>query len=1012
MYDETDRFTMADTPPPQNDLDQFDLSFKIFYDLMSKRVSEILLVSSPYDAFTLEEDGRLAERIIHEYRGLNLTQPPRVTWVSSPQQALNALSRQPFDLVLTMPGLGDMDPYLLGEKIKKTFPKIPIFLLAGHTAKVLSHPRYGDPCSIDKIFIWNGNADLLLAIIKNVEDGMNVVRDTQRARVRVILMVEDSPVHYSSLLPFLYKEIVTQTQAVMEESLNEEHRILRMRARPKILHAENFEDAEYLYRAFKPYLLCVLSDVRFPRDNQPDASAGISFLSMLKAEQPDISLLLMSSEEKNREEASKVPAVFLNKNMPTLHNEMRTFFKTYLGFGDFIFKMPDGTEMARIPNLLVLEKMLPHIPDESVYYHAVNDHFSTWLMARSEIQLASILKPVKVNDFSDTKEMKSYLISCLHTQRMSRQKGVVTDFSSEDFDPETDFAKLGKGSIGGKARGLAFMSIQLKNHPQLHQHFSGVHIHVPKTVVISTEWFDAFIAENSLNQFSGNNLSDDEIVNRFLTTKLPESLTKSLKRFLEYVNYPLAIRSSSLLEDALFQPFAGIYNTYMIPNNHKFLNVRLDQLIGAVKLVYASTFLKAPRSYAKSTLHRTEDEKMAVLIQKLTGAAYGNYFYPAVSGVAQSYNFYPISHMKAEHGIAHIALGFGRTVAEGASALRFSPRHPQFLPQFSTVEDILAHAQRSFYAMKLTGFPGKIKTAQQAADEAVLVRLEVSDVAGDPAHIPVMQLSSTYIPDDHRIRDRAGSTGYPVITFANILKHDAFPLPEILVRILEIGEQGMASPVEIEFAVHLPDKTGQQPEFTLLQIRPMALYQQNVDIDIQAHEIKKAFCFSTLTLGHGRFNNIRDIVFVDPDTFDPARTVDVAREVSEINKKLAPMDRKYLLIGPGRWGSADRWLGIPVNWNDISGVGCIIENRTDQMHADPSQGSHFFHNITSLGISYFTVSENSDDFIDWAWLKRLPISTQTAHLKHVRLDHPIIIKIDGKQSRGVMLKKETERTDS
>lgn len=1002
---------MSDAFHPKNDMDQFDLSFKIFYDLMSNRVSEILLVSSPYDAFTLEEDGRLAERIIHEYRGLNLTRPPRLTWVSSAQQALNALSRQQFDLVLTMPGLGDMDPYLLGEKVKKKFPEIPVFLLVGHTANILTHPKYGDRSNIDKIFVWSGNTDLLLALIKNVEDRMNVVHDTQRARVRVILMVEDSPIHYSSLLPFLYKEIVTQTQAVMEDSLNEEHRILRMRARPKILHAENFEDAENLYRSFKPYLLCVLSDVRFPRNDHPDATAGLSFLSMVKKEQPDIALLLMSSEEKNRENALKVPAVFLNKNLPTLHTEMRSFFKTYLGFGDFIFKLPDGTEMTRVPNLRVMEKMLPHIPDESVYYHAINDHFSTWLLARSEIQLASILKPVKVSDFTNTKEMKAYLISCLHARRVGRQKGVVTDFSSDDFDPETDFAKLGKGSLGGKARGLAFMSIQLKENPQLHERFSGIHIRVPKTLVISTEGFDTFIAQNNLNQFSGNDLSDEEIVNQFLSAEFPESLSRNLMRFLEYVNYPLAIRSSSLLEDAMFQPFAGIYNTYMIPNNHKYLNVRLDQLIQAVKLVYASTFLQEPRSYAKSTLHRTEEEKMGVVIQKLTGSAYGDYFYPAVSGVAQSVNFYPISHMKAEDGIAHIALGLGKTVVEGSSVLRFSPQHPQYLPQFSTVEDILTHSQRYFYAMKLTGFPEKVKTAQQATDEATLDRLEVTDAAGNVAHTPIRQLSSTYIPDDHRIRDMAGGAGYPVITFANILKYNSFPLPEILTEILELGEKGMASPVEIEFAVHLPGNGDEKPEFSLLQIRPMAFSQQNIDVEIQESEIHDAFCFSTMTLGHGTCSDIEDIIFVDPDTFDPAKTVNIAREIGDINKKLVQKGRKYLLIGPGRWGSADRWLGIPVTWNDISGVGHIIENRIAQMRADPSQGSHFFHNITSLGIGYLTVTENADDFIDWAWLKSLPLAKQTTHLKHVQLDHPMVIKIDGKKSRGIMLKKGTNGSD-
>ena len=985
-----------------NDLDQFDLSFKVFYDLMSKRVSEILLVSSPYDAFIMEEDGRLAERIIHEYRGLNLTRPPRLTWVSSAQEALDMLTLSNFDLVLTMPRLGDMHPQNLGKEIKKRFPRLPVFLLTHDTGALLSNPKPANQSAIDKTYIWTGNTDLLLALIKNVEDRMNVVHDTQRARVRVILMVEDSPVYYSSLLPFLYKEVVMQTQAVMEESLNEEHRILRMRARPKILHAENYEDAESIYRSFKPFLLCVISDVRFPRNLEVDPEAGFSLISMIKKELPDLPLFIMSSEEKNREKAQQSQAFFLNKNSPTFHTDIRSHFTNHLGFGHFVFKLPDGKEVARVSNLYSMEKMLPSIPDESVYYHAKNDHFSTWLMARSEIQLSMKLKPVKVTDFTDIKEMKAYLISCLQARRLGRQKGVVADFSAEDFDPEMEFAKIGKGSLGGKARGLAFMYTQFKAHPEIAGIFPQIDICVPKTLVISTEAFDSFIRKNDLKDFSDSELTDSQITGLFLKAELHSWLLRDLRRFLESVKYPLAVRSSSLLEDAIFQPFAGIYRTYMIPNHHPDIHVRLNRLARAIKLVYASTYLEAPRSYAKNTLHRIEEEKMAVIIQKATGSVYGNYYYPAISGVAQSYNFYPISNMKSEEGVAHIALGFGKTIVEGFAALRFSPKYPQFLPQFSSVEDILTNSQRYFYAMKVTDEKNDIEPVEFGGNDPTIIRLEIADLAEDKNHTVIRRLSSTYSSEDHRIRDTGYGNGYPILTFASVLKHKSFPLPEILTEVLKLGEKGMASPVEIEFAVDLQETPGSRSQFTLLQIRPMGLRRQQMEVEISEEDIKNAFCLSTMALGHGITHNIKDILFVRPDRFDPARTVEIAHEIGIINKEMITENRRYLLIGPGRWGSADRFLGIPVTWNEISQVGSIIENRTGQLRADPSQGSHFFHNITSLGISYLTISEGADDFIDWKWLLSLIPVRETAHLRHVRLEHPMTIKADGRRSRAVI----------
>ncbi len=974
----------------------FDLSFKVFHELMAKKVTDILLVSSPYEAFIMEEEGRLAERIIYEYRGLNLSRPPMLTWVSSAEAALEALAKKKFDLVITMPQVDEIDAYVLGRKIKDLYSDVPVYLMIQNTSKHLLERRETDRKSIDRVYVWYGNSDLLLALIKNLEDSMNVAYDTQRARVRVIILVEDSPIYYSSLLPLLYKEIVTQTQAVMEESVNDEHRILRMRARPKILVAENYEEAVALYRKYQPYLLSVFSDVRFPRNGKMDDQAGFSLLSMIREENPDLPLLNLSSEESNRQRAHEIPAVFLNKNSPALHSEIRSFFINYLGFGDFVFRYPDGREIARVSNLREMEMTLPTIPDESIYYHGQRNHFSSWLMARSEVMLASKLKPVKVSDFPSAGDLKKYLIDCIHERRKGRQKGLITELTPGTFDPDADFVKVGKGSLGGKARGLAFIATQLKSHPHLQEKFKGIDIRVPKSLVLSTEGFDAFIGENDLKELATADVEDEKIASLFLAAKLPQWLRSSLELFVHHYRYPLAVRSSSLLEDAQFQPFAGIYATYMLPNNHPDEAVRLEQLAAAVKMVYASTYYESPKAYARSTFHRLEDEKMAVLVQQLTGARWEDLYYPAISGVAQSYNFYPIAHMKPEEGIAHIALGLGKTVVEGGVSLRFSPRYPQLLPQFSTVDDILKNAQRFFYALKMASTPVKFTADKDPA----LVRLEIDEARNHPA---VKTLCSSYSPQDHRIRDGAHPNGYPVLTFANVLKHQSLPLASLLCEILDIGRRGMGCPVEIEFAVNLFPPDDGNPSFDLLQIRPMGVSRDQMDVEIGPDDLSAAVCYSTMALGNGVNREIADIVFVDPDRFDPARTVDIAAEISRLNGQLVQQKRKYLLIGPGRWGSADRWLGIPVAWQDISGVSAMIETATETLKADPSQGSHFFHNITSLGISYLTISANSEDFINWQWLQALPVESQTTYLKHVRLEAPLTIKIEGKHSRAVIL---------
>ena len=838
---------------------------------------------------------------------------------------------------------------------------------------------------------------MLLALIKNIEDTWNVAFDTRRAKVRVIILVEDSPVFRSLFLPLLYKEIVTQTQSAMEESLNDEHRIFRMRARPKVLVADNFETARALYHDYRPYLLSIFSDVRFPMNGEINDQAGFELLTRIRSEQPDIPLLMMSSDRHNRQRALDIPAVFIDKNSPDLSNDIRQFFKQYLGFGDFIFRLPDGSEIARASNLREMEKILPTIPDASMAYHAEHNHFSSWLMARSEVMLASSLKPVKVSDFSSPQALNHYLVSCLNARRKGRQRGIITEVSKGNYDPVAEFTKIGKGSLGGKARGLAFMASQLKAHADSFKKIAGLEVRVPKTMVLSTDCFDDFSNAHRLHGFAAGDHEDFDVMTAFQKPDFPEDVRSVLAGFLEKARYPLAVRSSSLLEDAQFQPFAGLYRTYMLPNNHPDFNTRLRRLEQAIKLVYASTYYKAPKSYARSTSHRVEDEKMGVIVQQLTGRINGEYFYPALSGVAQSYNYYPLAHLQPEQGIAHLAMGLGKIVVEGGVALRFSPMYPQFLPQFSTVDDILKNSQRFFYALKLSDFPAELGINE----DDTLARLDLDD---HPDHSPVKWLSSTYSIAEHRIRDGLQPSGYPVLTFANVLKYKAIPLAAYLSKLLDIGRSGMGCPVEIEFAVGGPATSSQPPQLDLLQIRPMAITAGTMtDVVVTPEEIKRAVLYSEQALGNGQTDDIADIIFVDPETFDPANTMAIASEIGKLNQKFVSSRRKYLLIGPGRWGSADRWLGIPVRWNDISEVGAMVETTAANLKADPSQGSHFFHNITSLGISYITVSDGGNDFIDWQWLGSGHPISRTQYLIHTRLDSPLTIKVDGRESTAVVV---------
>lgn len=977
--------------------DDFNSRFKTFHELMAKKVREVLLVSTPYDAWIMEEDCRLSERIINEYKGLNLSHPPRLTWVSSAEEAISAFSRKKFDMVVTMPQIADMDACALGRTVKDIAPDIPVVLLS-HDVLPSINCRFGNDNrdDIDRTFVWSGDTDILVALIKSTEDRMNVAADVASAGIRVILLVEDSPAYLSSFLPILYKELVSQTQEVMEGTLNEEHRLLTMRARPKILVAENFEEANSLYEQFEPYVLGIVSDVRFPRNGKMDDNAGVDLLKKVKKQRFDIPMLLSSTDALNARKAADIPAVFVDKNSHSLRQEIRSFFREHLGFGDFVFRMPDGGEIARASSLKSLEKCLMEIPPECFVQHCLRNDFSRWLFARTEIVLASKVRPISDNDFSDVESHRKYLASVIHSRRKRRQKGVVADFDPVDFDFDTEFFKIGKGSLGGKARGLAFVASMLRQHGEFDKKYNNIDIIVPQTLVITTDGFESFVEENNLQYLSTAEVTDQEIANKFTAAHFPKWIEEDLRAYLSKVNYPLAVRSSSLLEDAQFRAYAGLYHTYMIANNCDDLEQRLDRLIKAIKLVYASTYYHGPRAFSKRVGHRTEEEKMAVIIQQLVGEQYGESFYPAVSGVAQSRNYYPFSRMKPEEGIATIALGLGKMVVEGEKTLRFSPAHPNILPQLSIVEDILKNAQRTFYSLSMDDESCDLEINDGA-------NLEKRDIMSASDEHPVKLLASTYIPEEHRIRDTTHVPGHRVLTFSYLLKHRQFPLAEILKDGLEMGTRGMGCPVELEFSINLCKDSGCRPQFAFLQLRPMTARAELIDVKISEEDVKKSFCFSNSALGNVVNNDIKDIIYVKPDAFDPAKTIEIAGEISRFNASLVKSGRKYLLIGPGRWGSADRWLGIPVSWADISGVGAIIETTSDKLRAEPSQGSHFFHNITTLGINYITIAENRGDILDLTSILSSPVAADGKYSAHITLQHPMLLKVDGRSSTSIII---------
>ncbi|WP_446011670.1 PEP/pyruvate-binding domain-containing protein [Candidatus Electrothrix sp.] len=972
------------------DTQEHDPHFKIFHELMKFRVQEILLVSSPYDAYILEEDGSMASRIINEYHGLNLSRPPRITQAANAEQALKLLKKQHFDLVVTMAHLNGMAGCEFAMKIREQCPDIPVILLAHSVRDALDQTDFFQKPCFDNSYTWCCDSSIMLALVKNAEDQRNVDHDTQKAMVRVILLVEDSPLHRSTLLPILYEELVQQTLSVLDEGLNEQHRLLKMRARPKILTAASYEEALVLFNRYRPYIFSVMSDVRFPKNGHESALAGYELLREIRSRIPDLPLLMLSSEAENQELAGQIPAVFIEKKPSVMAEELHNFFIHHLGFGDFIFRLPKGTEVGRASTLYEFEQQLGTIPRESLLYHARCNHFSNWVMARAEVSLAARLHKDRVGIIDDCSALRQDLIAKVRSLRISRQQGVMTRFSDRYYDPEvTEFTRIGMESVGGKARGIAFMASVLHQARYQQPLFQDNIIKIPQTCVISASGFNDFVRLNNLQP--DEDLTDHEIEQQFLAGTFPDWLVKDLQAYIKDIHYPLSVRSSSLLEDARYRPYAGLYHTCMLTNQADDDHQRLEQLIEAIKKVYASTWFESPRAYSRS-IGQTRSDAMAVIVQQAVGRQYGDFFYPALSGVAQSYNYYPVDPMQAEDGIVHLAAGFGKTVVEGEQSLRFCPAHPRHMPQFSTVEDMLDNAQRHFYCLP---YNRGEDTGEEPVSGVTLRQLE--DAVNEEG---IQFLSSTYIPEEHRIRD-ARLPGPKILTFAPILKYDVYPLAALLKEILTLGREGMGCEVEIEFAVDLADNPAESV-FYFLQIRPIVVGNEMEHLKITEQEKKTAFLISQDALGFGRHDSMEDIIFVRPDSFDRAKTEDYAQIIGKMNRKLHQQDRSYLLIGPGRWGTADPWLGIPVQWRDIFGVGAIVELQDGTVRAEASQGSHFFQNITSLGIPYLMIrDQGNNDRVDWNWLLAQERVSEQQGVCHVRLAKPFTLKVDGDSNQAV-----------
>jgi len=967
---------------------------------MTHRIYNVLLYASKYDAFVLEEDGRIDELIFNEYTSLNLRYPPRVTLVSNEEQANALLKERTFELIISMPSGDSINPFQWAKSVKQRFPDIPIVVLTPFSRSVSKRIANEDLSAIDYVFSWLGNSDLLLAIIKLIEDKMNVEEDVNSVGVQVILFVEDGIHFYSSIVPHLYKFVFKQSRSFMTEALNEHEQMLRMRGRPKILLARTYEEGLAIYQKFKNNMLGVITDVSFSQDGERNKLAGINLCNEIRKQDKHIPLIIESAEEENHVHADKLSAAFLNKNSKTLLIDLREQIIDNFGFGDLVFINPlTNEEEARIENLKGLQETIFKISDESLYFHVSRNNISRWLYSRAMFPLAEFLKNINVDNFaaSDLAKVRQIIFDAIVHYRKVKNRGVVAVFQRDRFDQYSNFARIGEGSLGGKGRGLAFIDAMIKRNVSF-ENFENTQITIPKTVVLCTDNFSEFMELNQLYPIALSELPDDEILNHFLRARLPKRLIADLYAFLRVIHSPIAVRSSSLLEDSHYQPFAGIYSTYMVPYNAESKTQMLEMITEAIKAVYASVFYHDSKAYMTATKNVIDEEKMAIVLQEICGNAYENRFYPSFSGVARSLNYYPIGAEKPEDGIANIALGLGKYIMDGGTSLRFSPAYPNNILQTSTLEFALRETQTYFNALDLC----QMQFVPQVDDGFNLLKLRVSDAEKDGT---LRYIASTFNPQDQVINDSLYEGGRKIITFANILKHNVFPLAETLKEVLHIAQAEMGRPIEIEFAVNLDYSPLKQHIFYLLQIRPIVDSKEMVNEDIGAIPEENAIITCKSALGHGITNDIYDVIYVKPEAFNAAKNQLIVIELERINRELISQNRHYILVGPGRWGSADSWLGIPVKWSNISNARLIVECGLSNYRVDPSQGTHFFQNLTSFGVAYFTINPfQQDGSFDTEFLNAQNALYESEYLRHVRFDKPMIMKVDGRKNKGVVMK--------
>lgn len=967
-----------------------------FANLMNKRIYNVLLIATKYDAFMLEDDGRVDEQIFNEYTSLSLRFPPRFTQVTTEEEALAELKDRNFELIICMPNMDNRDIFAAATEIKIHYPNIPIVVLTPFSKEVSKRIANEDLSAIDYVFSWLGNAELLLAIIKLIEDKMNAPDDTASVGVQIILLVEDSVRFYSSALPHLYKFVLEQSQMFAKEALNDHQRTLRMRGRPKIKLARTYEEAVRIFNQYRDNMLGIISDMSFMHDGVKDPYAGYKFGQYVRKTGLIIPFVLESSEASNKVYAKELGASFIDKNSKSYPQDLRKKIMQRFGFGDFVILNPQTKEeIMRIKDLKDLQKKVFQIPDDSLVYHLSRNHFSRFFYSRAMFPPAEVLKRVDVSDYKDMDEARKLIFDLIVQYRRMKNSGVVAVYQKERFDEYSNFARIGDGSLGGKGRGLAFIGAMVKRYPKLeHDHFA---VTIPKTVVICTDIFDEFMETNELYPVALSDVDDETILKYFLRASLPARLIEDLMAFFDVVKSPIAVRSSSLLEDSHYQPFAGIYSTYMVPKLEDKYDM-LRTLSDAIKAVYASVFYRDSKAYMTATSNLIDQEKMAIVLQEVVGNRYNDRFYPTISGVARSLNFYPIGNEKAEDGIANIALGLGKYIVDGGQTLRFSPRHPHNILQMSTMDFALRETQTRFYALDLKNLADQFSVD----DSFNLLRLNLKDADADGS---LKFIVSTYDPYDQVIRDGYYPGGRKILSFVNVLQHEVFPLADTLDQILHVGQDEMGRPIEIEFAVNIDPQNPGFATFYLLQVRPIVDNKEVMEEDLTLVEQEDTILTSTSVLGHGIVTDVQDIIYVKTGAFCSSNNQSIAYDIEKMNRQFTGEEKNYVLVGPGRWGSSDSWLGIPVKWPHISNARVIVECGLENYRVDPSQGTHFFQNLTSFGVGYFTINPfKGDGWFDEGYLNSLPAVEETEYLRHVRFDKPVVIKMDGKKSLGVVLK--------